>query len=1057
MLRKLLLLGVVCAAVAICAGCVPDVTHVRGEQTLEVSLSGSLGWSGTGVLPGSGFEVGVASDDRVGKVFGEHFVDGPNGRLRVYVDLKRLGDDLIGVIEVNNPALDSGVSATVSQPAPTLSSTEAFVLAIDATYSSLRSGTLESGAVSFKLSVSTDDNPGEDPEDPMVGDTVTLPAIDPDAPYLAAFEAVAGTVNVFVEAGRTDGLCPVISVLDPTGTVLTKLRGCGLTEFLAPVDGSYQLEATAEGSTVDGASVTLSQPITVGELFVDGPVKQAPTLLPGQQARWVVDVGQSAPVSAAAWSSEGLTTNVDLLDPTFGLIATSGPAQGGRTAIVDPGTPGEYVVSVTNASGKTSVADAISVAVTTAANLGPLGQQPERVPALNPGAGVRWDVDPGGIASRVLVKAAPSTCISMSASAAGALPSPTVRCGEFSLELDEGKKSEVRLFNVGIDHLAAGAVEVSAVPKQLLPAIEVGAPSRSITVGPGSSESLPLAAVAGDNVLVRVEGDCVLVGIEVDAVPEGETETCVEPEVDNGVAALQYLRPAGSPVVSITNFGASSATVELSAHVYVDRAVVQALPTAVIPPLLAGERALVEIGEPALWTATEVVVEPSAVEDCVDVDVIGADGSVVVLGIACGGEAFNGSALTYGTSQLRLSARAGSTSGTVAVRLNRSSAGSSADEQVQRIQPAAARQAVQSFAFDEANENAVNQACKQYLIIGMRGSGQEDGFGPTTWTAVEELRTKLGANNIALIAIERPDYPSAAVPVPSAAQAAGAASSLPFVSDLAVASYFNDWSNYLQSIASGSDALYEMLLRRAHCNETTILVGYSQGAMAVHRTLVDLQTNRQQGVLDRIAAAVLIADGDRHRNDVSFSYGTAKQLTHGITRTFNTGGFRPVVLDNRLGSKVYSVCNIRDMVCDFAVLGAGIGTHTDSYVNSQDVRQAAKDAATKARVRYYNTNGWPVLQSCNTISNSGGAGVTISAHYIAANGGVLRFAYEAYGIPDEFVITYEGRQIYSSGGPVSGYHVADVAFGPGTSTSVTVTVTGPSGTAWDYTISCPNA
>lgn len=76
---------------------------------------------------------------------------------------------------------------------------------------------------------------------------------------------------------------------------------------------------------------------------------------------------------------------------------------------------------------------------------------------------------------------------------------------------------------------------------------------------------------------------------------------------------------------------------------------------------------------------------------------------------------------------------------------------------------------------------------------------------------------------------------------------------------------------------------------------------------------------------------------------------------------------------------------------------------------------------------------------------------------MGATSGTVTLTWEAYGIPDQFDVYYEGILVYSTMGPVSGAGSAPITFGPGTETFVTVVVTGPAGTAWDYVITCPAA
>ncbi len=101
------------------------------------------------------------------------------------------------------------------------------------------------------------------------------------------------------------------------------------------------------------------------------------------------------------------------------------------------------------------------------------------------------------------------------------------------------------------------------------------------------------------------------------------------------------------------------------------------------------------------------------------------------------------------------------------------------------------------------------------------------------------------------------------------------------------------------------------------------------------------------------------------------------------------------------------------------------------------------------------TSGPPPTQ-CNTSTLSGGEGTTVTVHELGQTSGTFNFSYNTYSVPDEIVIRYEGNIVYQTGGPVSVTGVTvPVSFGPGASTTVTVTVIGPAGTVWDYIVNCP--
>lgn len=105
-------------------------------------------------------------------------------------------------------------------------------------------------------------------------------------------------------------------------------------------------------------------------------------------------------------------------------------------------------------------------------------------------------------------------------------------------------------------------------------------------------------------------------------------------------------------------------------------------------------------------------------------------------------------------------------------------------------------------------------------------------------------------------------------------------------------------------------------------------------------------------------------------------------------------------------------------------------------------------------------SGSAATQQCNNSTKSGGEGVTTTIHQLGT-AGPTRFVlvYETYDVPDRIQVFYQGAQIHDTG------YVGDqinqgtgstvVAVPAGAATSVTVRVTGPSGTKWDYTVRCP--
>lgn len=131
---------------------------------------------------------------------------------------------------------------------------------------------------------------------------------------------------------------------------------------------------------------------------------------------------------------------------------------------------------------------------------------------------------------------------------------------------------------------------------------------------------------------------------------------------------------------------------------------------------------------------------------------------------------------------------------------------------------------------------------------------------------------------------------------------------------------------------------------------------------------------------------------------------------------------------------------------------SGVSSSTNKQGRTQDISYLVLYSVTT-------TDPTPVTP-CNASTSSGGAGVTTTVHGIGAAGPTsFLFEWEAYGVPDQFQVFYEGALIHDTG--VVGDDInegtgsATLTLPAGTSTEVTVVVTGPDGTAWDYRVNCP--
>ena len=102
----------------------------------------------------------------------------------------------------------------------------------------------------------------------------------------------------------------------------------------------------------------------------------------------------------------------------------------------------------------------------------------------------------------------------------------------------------------------------------------------------------------------------------------------------------------------------------------------------------------------------------------------------------------------------------------------------------------------------------------------------------------------------------------------------------------------------------------------------------------------------------------------------------------------------------------------------------------------------------------------PPPQPCDASTAAGGEGVTTTLHELGEGGPTaFVFDWEAFGVPDQFEVRYDGNVIFDTG--VVGDNINEgtgsstVNVPAGSATTVTVRVTGPVGTAWEYRVNCP--
>jgi hypothetical protein len=192
--------------------------------------------------------------------------------------------------------------------------------------------------------------------------------------------------------------------------------------------------------------------------------------------------------------------------------------------------------------------------------------------------------------------------------------------------------------------------------------------------------------------------------------------------------------------------------------------------------------------------------------------------------------------------------------------------------------------------------------CPDVHWFGAAGSGERTeydiaangGMGEIVYQSYQALQQQLAAEGRTMTA-EAVNYPAKDVP-PDAG--------------------VGDWLDYMGSVDAGTNALgAQYAAFTAQCpTSKVVLAGYSQGAMAVHRNLVNI------GADPNLAAALLIADGDRHPDDTTVNIGSASpdpEKTGGAAQDWPILAHAPALLPANIGVRTISVCDAGDAVCDY--------------------------------------------------------------------------------------------------------------------------------------------
>jgi hypothetical protein len=213
-------------------------------------------------------------------------------------------------------------------------------------------------------------------------------------------------------------------------------------------------------------------------------------------------------------------------------------------------------------------------------------------------------------------------------------------------------------------------------------------------------------------------------------------------------------------------------------------------------------------------------------------------------------------------------------------------------------------------------------ACPDVHWIGAAGSGErvdptaDGGMGRVVHQSLQEMSAELQRDGRTLTA-EAVEYPAVAVPEEDGG--------------------VGEWLGFMGSVDAGAATLgkqYEAFVQRCPTSKV-VLAGYSQGAMVVHRNLHALEGS------PNLAAALLVADGDRLPEDPTLNLGTASGVPErgkGVAQDWPILAHAPSALSPSMGARTISVCDLGDAVCDYdpeaeEVTARAVAIHT-SYART---------------------------------------------------------------------------------------------------------------------------
>ncbi|MFJ5695101.1 cutinase family protein [Arthrobacter sp. NPDC093125] len=209
--------------------------------------------------------------------------------------------------------------------------------------------------------------------------------------------------------------------------------------------------------------------------------------------------------------------------------------------------------------------------------------------------------------------------------------------------------------------------------------------------------------------------------------------------------------------------------------------------------------------------------------------------------------------------------------------------------------------------------------CQDVVVLGAQGSGQtladNNGFGPEAWLGLTAYAGHMDGYKIGYFTVPYPSAPA----------------------DLVALTTIKYRQTFFGSIDQGVYETLKFLEQRVpRCQdegEHYVLMGYSQGAMVMHRVLWQLTDHKTKyaalgrQLLPRLDGVLAIADGDRVANQGGVAMDTAADGGSGIWWLGPTVGARakykpleqPIPNLEELqwsATRFHSVCHAQDLVCD---------------------------------------------------------------------------------------------------------------------------------------------